>query len=309
MTDFGILLKSYGPDLPYAQRFMASFERFATEPIPVFAVVPDEDVPDFTAMMAGRGEVLPESLWARHLVDYRIHGNAPGYINQEIIKLTFFEQGLVRNYLCADSEAVFLRPFSSADFMADATTPFTFVTEDSELRVDPEYWSRYGAVRDRSLTGLREFLELEPVTPYQTCHGFGVFATSVLRSLQTHLTQRDMTYADALQVCPYEFSWYNFWLEREHVIPRITREPIFLTVHIESQHLEFALKGVTESAVARGYVGVVVNSGFSRRFGVIDFDGPVSTALASYVTLPDLTKALAERALRRMPRVRALFGG
>lgn len=307
MTDFGILLKSYGPDLPYAERFMASFDRYATESIPVFAVVPDEDVDAFTTMMAGRGEVLPESLWSQHLVTERIHGNSPGYINQEIIKLTFFEQGLVRNYLCADSEAVFLRPFSSADFMADNNTPYTFVTEDAELRVDPEYWRRYGATRDRSLVGLREYLRLSPVTPYQTCHGFGVFAASVLRSLQDFLIDRGMTYADALQVSPYEFSWYNFWLERERVIRRITREPIFLTVHIESQHLEFALKGVTESAVARGYVGVVVNSGFSRRFGVIDFDEPISSALASYVTLPDLTRALVERGLRRMPRVRALL--
>jgi hypothetical protein len=188
--------------------------------------------------------------------------------------------------------------------MADRTTPYTFTTEDSELRVDPEYWRRYGAVRDRWLVGLRQFLGLEPLTPYRTCHGFGVFAEPVVRSLQSFLRKQGLTYAGALQLCPYEFSWYNFWLERECTIPRVVREPIFLTVHIEPQHLEFALKGVTESAVARGYVGVVVNSGFSRQFGVIDFDQPVSTTLASYVTLPDLVKALTERALRRMPRVR-----
>lgn len=308
MTDFGILLKSYGPDLPYAQRFMASFERYATEPIPVFVVVPDVDVPDFTAMMAGRGEVLPESLWAHHLVDYRIHGNAPGYINQEIIKLTLFEQGLVRNYLCADSEAVFLRPFSSADFMADASTPFTFVTEDNELNVDPTYEHTYETTRRESLVKLREFLDLPP-SPMLTCHNMAVFSSAVLASLQDFLAQEGKTYADAMQIAPYEFSWYNFWLERDLTIPRVLREPIFLMVHMDHQHLEFALKGVTETDLSRGYVGVVVNSGFSRRFGVIDFDEPMSTALASYVTLPDLTKALAERALRRMPRVRALFGG
>ena len=308
MTNFGILLKSYGPDLPYAQRFMASFERFATEPVPVFAVVPDEDVPEFTAMMAGRGEVLPESLWARHLVDDQIHGNAPGYINQEIIKLTFFEQGLVRNYLCADSEAVFLRPFSSADFMADASTPFTFVTEDNELNVDPTYEHLYGANRRELLLRLREFLHLPP-TPMLTCHSMAVFSSTVLASLQAFLDQQGKTYSDAMQIAPYEFSWYNFWLERDLTIPRVLREPIFLMMHMEHQHLEFALKGVNETDVSRGYVGVVIKPGFSRHSGVINFDEPVSTALASYVTLADLTKALVERALRRMPRVRALLGG
>ena len=307
MSDFGILLKSYGPDLPYAERFMASYERYATEPIPVFAVVPDEDVAAFTAMMAGRGEVLPESLWAHHLVTERIHGNSPGYINQEIIKLTFFEQGLVTNYLCADSEAVFLRPFSTSDFMADESTPFTFATEDSELTVDPEYEAMYGTNRRAFLLRLREFLNLPP-EPMLTCHNMAVFSLEVLESLRRFLVQQGMTYADALEISPYEFSWYNFWLERDETIPRILREPIFHMVHMEHQHLEFALKGITEADLSRGYVGVVVNSGFSRRFGIIDFDEPLSTALASYVTLPDLSKALAERALRRMPRVRALLG-
>lgn len=306
MTDFGILLKSYGPDLPYAQRFMASFDRYATESIPVFAVVPDKDVDAFTTMMAGRGEVLPESLWSQHLVTERIHGNSPGYINQEIIKLAFFEQGLVRNYLCADSEAVFLRPFSTADFMADESTPYTFATEDNELSVDPRYEHSYGAVRRASLLQLRDFLQLPP-SPMLTCHNMAVFSTTVLAGLKEFLDHRGLTYADAMQVSPYEFSWYNFWLEREKQIPRILREPIFLMVHMEHQHLEFALKGVSESDLARGYVGVVVNSGFSRRFGVIDFDEPISSALASYVTLPDLTRALVERGLRRMPRVRALL--
>jgi hypothetical protein len=303
VQDFGILLKSYGPDLPYAERFMASFERHATEPIPVFAVVPDEDVAAFTSMMAGRGTVLPESLWAHHLVETRIHGNSPGYINQEIIKLAFFEQGLLANYLCADSEAVFLRPFSSADFMADRTTPYTFVTEDSELAVDPVYEATYGARRREYLLALRGFLGL-PEAPLLTCHNMAVFSASVLESLSAFLASRGLSYGDAMEISPYEFSWYNFWLERDRTIPRIVREPIFLMVHMEHQHLEFSLKDITEADLARGYVGVVVNSGFSRQFGVIDFDQPVSKTLASYVTLPDLVKALTERALRRMPRVR-----
>ena len=303
MTDFGILLKSYGPDLPYAQRFMASFERFATEPIPVFAVVPDEDVPDFTAMMAGRGEVLPESLWSRHLVDYRIHGNAPGYINQEIIKLTFFEQGLVRNHLCADSEAVFIRPFSSADFMADPETPFTFAFEDKELMVDRHYEEVYGARRHQYLMALRLELGLTD-TPTVTCHNMAVFSSTVTRSLAEYLQGREMTYADAMEMCPYEFSWYNFWLEKEQVIPRVLREPIFLMLHREHQHLEYALKRVNEADMARGYVGVVVKPGFSSAFGTLNFGNSLPEALARYVTMPELARALVERGLRRAPRVR-----
>lgn len=301
------MLKSYGPDLPYAERFMASFDTFAQEPIPVYVVVPDEDVHAFTSMMAGRGEVLPESLWQHHLVDYPIHGNAPGYINQEIIKLTFYEQSLLDNYLCADSEAVFLRPFSSADFMVDDATPFTFVTADAELRVDPTYEHYYGRSRRTSLIALREALDLVP-EPFATCHNMAVFSSQVLASLAHHLDSRGMTYADAMQVSPYEFSWYNFWLERDHTIARIIREPIFLMLHMEHQHLEYALKGVQEKDIARGYLGLLVNSGFSRSHGVVDFDEPLPLVLSRYTTIPQLSKAIAERALRRMPRVRGILG-
>ena len=306
MSSFGILLKSYGPDLPYAERFMRSYSQYAHEEIPVFAVVPDDDVADFSTMMAGRGEVIPESAWAKHLVDYRIHGNAPGYINQEIIKLAFYELDLVDNYLCADSEAVFLRPFSSVDFMADSQTPFTFAFEDKELMVDPLYESAYGARRRQYLMALRQELGL-PDTPMLTCHNMAVFSSTVTRSLAGYLQGREMSYANAMEMCPYEFSWYNFWLEKEQVIPRVLREPIFLMLHMEHQHLEYALKGVDEADLARGYVGVVVNSGFSRAHGTVDFEDSIPQALSRYVTLPEIARALVERGLRRAPRVRTLL--
>jgi len=307
VATFGILLKSYGPDLPYAERFMASYSRYVQGDMPIYVVVPDDDVSAFTSMMAGRGEVLPESLWAEHLVDYPIHGNAPGYINQEIIKLAFYEQGLLENYLCADSEAVFLRPFSQEDFMADETTPYTFVTEDAELTVDPSYESLYGTSRRKALLNLRTFLELAE-SPMATCHNMAVFSTPAVKSLWEFLESRNMTYATALDLCPYEFSWYNFWLERTLVIERVPREPIFLMLHLQHQHLEMTLKRVTEEDLARGYVGVLINSGFSRQHGVIDFEDSLPVVLGRYSTVGDLSKALIERGLRKAPRVRRLFG-
>lgn len=307
MEQFGILLKSYAPDLPYAERFMESFDRFAQQEIPIVVVVPDQDAQAFTAMIRDRARVLPESLWSDHLVDYRIHGSSPGYVNQEIIKLAFAEQGIFANYLCADSEAVFIRPFSSKDFIHPSGVPYTFITEDAELRVDPVYERAYGAARDSYLVRLREFLDL-PVRPYKTCHGFAVLSSDVCLDLAAFLSSRGMTWADALELCPYEFSWYNFWLERTELIPRIVREPIFKTIHLEHQHLEFAIKGVTEKDFARGYVGVVVNSGFSRGHGILGIEEPLSHTLGRYVTQADLLRGIRERTLRRMPRVRRLLG-
>lgn len=300
------MLKSYGPDLPYAERFLTSLERFAQDDIPLYVVVPDADVADFNKMVAGRGEVLPESLWEHHLVSQRIHGNSPGYVNQEIIKLSFYEQELLENYLCVDSEAVFIRPFGIDEFMVDAHTPYTFVTEDSELSADPQYEKSYGRRRRESLAKLRNWLDL-PTTPIQTCHNMAVFSSVVLESLSAELDRKQMSYADAMQLCPYEFSWYNFWLEKSKVIPRMVREPIFLMVHMEHQHLEYALKGASEADFARGYVGLLVNSGFSRNYGLVDFHEPLPQVLGRYVRMKELISALWHRSLKRAPRVRRML--
>jgi hypothetical protein len=59
--------------------------------------------------------------------------------------------------------------------------------------------------------------------------------------------------------------------------------------------------------LARGYVGVVVNSGYSREQGVLDFDTDFVDTLAQNVGYKQLTAALVEKSLQRMPRVRKIF--
>jgi hypothetical protein len=301
------MLKSYGPDLPYAVRFVRSYERHLSDDIPLVVVVPRDDLVAFRGALGAGHEFVVEEEFARHLVDRTIHGNSAGYMNQQIIKLAFAELGLAANYLCADSDAVLVRPFGIGDFMADTTTPFTFLTEDAELQVEPQYFREYWAARDRMLVGLREYLGL-PGHPYATCHNMAVFSGVVLASLRDFLSDRDLTYADALEICPYEFSWYNFWLERHGGIPRIVREPIFKMIHSSSQHLEYVLKGVSIEDIARGYVGLIVNSGYSRQFGLVDFDEPRYRALGQYMSHGELGRAFVLRCTRKAPRVQRWLG-
>ena len=307
MDNFGIMLKSYGPDLQYAQRFLESFLIYATEPIPLFVVVPDQDIPAFTEVFASHATVLSESLWADKLVDYPIHGNNPGYINQEIIKLAFAEGGYLRNYLCADSEAVFIRPFSSRDFMDPTGVPYSFITEDHELHVDPVYFDAYWTARERFLMQIREFLDL-PATPIATCHNMAVFSSEQVLNLKKYLFERGLNWAGALEISPYEFGWYNFWVEKDQGAARKIREPIVLMLHQPHQHLEYSLKGITEYDLARGYVAVLINSGFAQDHGVIDFQEPISDTLSRYISYRVLLGATFERMFVRAPRIRAILG-
>ena len=86
------------------------------------------------------------------------------------------------------------------------------------------------------------------------------------------------------------------------------REPIFKMIHSSSQHLEYVLKGVSIDDIARGYVGLIVNSGYSRQFGLVDFDEPRYRALGQYLNHRELGRAFALRCTRKAPRVQRWLG-
>lgn len=306
MQGFGVLLKAQGSELLYVRRFLDSFREFAQEKIPLVAVVPDEDAPIFQDVLCELGEALPESIWSQHLVNDRAGASPLKNRNQKIIKLAFASEGIFANYLCADPKSVFIRPFSSRDFMATPRIPYTFLTEDAELRADPIYEAKYGEVRDVRLRGLRDFLEL-PQSPYRTIHYSAVFSSKVCESLANFLFDRDLTWADALELCPCEFSWYNFWLERNHDIPVIEREPIFKAIELEHQYLELAIMDVRKSDLARGYIGILSSLSVSGEVNRLVPGESSAQALGRYVEFDDLVNAVVERILRRLPRIRRLF--
>jgi hypothetical protein len=288
-----MLLKSYGPDFDHASRLVASFTEHNVEALPLFVVVPDEDRSRFAGLAGPNVEVLSETLLGEHLVDQPVGGMRPGYINQEIVKLAFWELGLVQNYFCVDSDAVFVRDFGSKDFMADADTPFTVLVEDNELKVEPKYFEQHWVGRERSLRRIQELVGLQD-RRLLTCHGHQVFSADVLRSLKDDfMSPRGWDYRDLLAEAPYEFSWYNFWLQKSQVIPIVAREPLVKTFHHEGQQLEYALRGVTEEDLARGYVGVVINSNYANSWSASAVGEPPEETLARYVEYPVLAKALA----------------
>lgn len=306
MTTLAMLLKSYAPDVEYARRLVGSYRRFNDEGIPLHIVVPELDLTVF-APLAGPGiTVMSESVLGRHLVDHPVHDLRPGYINQEIVKLAFWELGLADNYFCVDSEAVFIRPFGRSDFMRDESTPYTILVEDNELAVEPRYYSEYWVRRQEEIRCIQDLVGLDdPVI--RTCHGHQVFSSTALQSLvEEFLAPRGWSYADALEASPYEFSWYNMWLQKSQVIPIHAREPLVKVFHHEGQHLEYILRGITVEDMARGFLAVVANSSYSRNLGLVAADAPKPEALAPYLSYGEVGQLMVAKARdtfrRRFPR-------
>lgn len=285
MDDIALLLKSYAADAAYARRLVDSFQEFNRDHLTLHVVVPRGDREAFEPLAHAQVQVhAEEDVAAAHLVAEPMHGMSAGYINQEIVKLSFWETGLAANYLCVDSDAVFLRPFGTSDFMRDAQTPYTVLVQDKELLAEPRYFREHWQGREKALRLIMETMGLaDPII--RTCHGHQVFSSIVLRSFtDDFLAPRGWTYVDALRVAPYEFSWYCMWLQKSGVIPLHAIEPLVKVFHNEDEHLASILLGETPEDLARAYIAVVVNSNYSRHLGVVPATQDKAASLAPYLS-------------------------
>jgi hypothetical protein len=303
MDRIALLLKSYSGDLHYAQRLLLSFNKMNTEELTLHCVVPEADLDAFRNLASANVLVhSEETLLGGHLVAGPLGELSAGYANQEIVKLAFWETGFAENYFCIDSDAVLLRPFGAEEFMRDEHTPYSVLVEDKELLIEPKYFKDHWVGREQSIRLIMDEVDLQdPIM--RTSHGHQIFNARVLQSFkEDFLALRGWTYADALLRSPYEFSWYAMWLQKSQIIPIHQREPLMKVFHNEDQHLAAILSGVTDTDIARGYLGVVVNSNFSRGVGMLATSDSKPDALAPYLSyseLRDLALAKAKDTLNR----------
>lgn len=299
------MLKSYSTDFEYAQRLIASFHEHNPDGLHLYCLVPQSDFDEFQSLQAPTVTVIDESPFEHYFTQEAISSIRPGYINQEIVKLAFWELGLAENYFCVDSEAVFIRDIHETDFMAPDGFPYTVLVEDKDLKADPYYFEHFWESRENSQRLIAQELDISyPVI--RTCHGHQVFSSEVLLSFKTDfLAPRGWTYLDALSLSPYEFTWYNLWLQKSRVIPVHQREPFVKVLHHEQDHIEFILRGITLFDLARAYLAVVVNSNFSRDKGMFTLDESKPVALAPYLSYRELA-ALASTKFKTS--VRNLLG-
>ena len=305
MARFGLLLKSYRGDFDYAQRLIASFNDHNPTHLTMYCVVPEDDLEIFASLASSTVAVLGEEPLNSYFTSEPVHGIRPGYINQEIVKLAFWEMGLVDDYFCIDSDAVFIRDITVTDFIAPDGFPYSVLVEDNELKVEPEYYNKYWQSREAAIREISDQVGVsDPVL--RTCHGHQVFSFTVLRSFKDDfLTPRGWSYLDALRVAPYEFTWYNMWLQKTGVIPIHQREPLVKVFHHEAQHLEYILRGITEEDIARGYLALVINSNFSRDLGITPIHESKAESLSHYLSYGEFAGLLKAKLTRSGSRVRA----
>tara|TARA_Y100000385_G_scaffold296_1_gene342 strand:- start:4656 stop:5603 length:948 start_codon:yes stop_codon:yes gene_type:complete len=275
-NNFGFFLKTYIDDYFYVERLIKSFNFFNAEDIKMILMCPKADLNEFLKFKSKNINIIEDEILEKHLFKEKDLNKIPydcslGYLNQQILKLSFWELGIFKNYFCLDSEVVFIKNFQLKDFMKADDVPYTFLVEDNELKVDKEYYQQYWEGRHTKLKIIKEFVGLNDHLTFTT-HNNTTFSSLVLKSMVKQFSSEDKTiYKDLILISPYEFSWYNFWLQKSEIIPIYFREPIIKMFHIYSQYLNYLRRGISIDDIKRGYSGYLINSNFSRASGPIKY--------------------------------------
>jgi hypothetical protein len=252
--------KTYRNDLKSFQRLLLSFHKHNADKIMMYVSVPMADIDIFKKLESSNIIVVADESYAgNYLAIDSYWGLSLGYINQEICKLSFWEADFCENYLCVDSDAYFIRDFFIIDFIAEKNIPFSVLVMDKDLYIEKHY-QEFGRWRKEMIKKIFKYIEFDD-NRLLTCHGMTVLNRCVLEDLKKNLLDlKNKKYADLIEISPYEYSWYNAWLQKSNVIPIFAVEPFFKTFHMRLEYVFSKSKLITEEDLAQQYVGIVLNS-------------------------------------------------
>lgn len=259
-----IVCKTYDKDLESFLRFYASYKAHNVDNIPLYVSVPEKDVSLFSQHIDEKIIVSDESYAKKYFTKYEYWGLSRGYINQEICKLSFWENEVAENYLFVDSDAYFIRDFTLADFMQDANTPYSVLVMDKDLNTQ-YFYKEFSANRTANIKKIFDAVQLND-RRLLTCHGMTVMNGMVLKDFKkNYLNKNNMTYSDLIRISPYEYTWYNAWLQKCNIIKVVAVEPFFKTYHVRTEYIFSRMKLISESNLSSQYVGIVMNSNWTPK--------------------------------------------
>lgn len=274
MKHFVLYCKSYSTDLKRVVRLAQSIRRFNTENIPFHVSVPQAELPLFREHLVGLGvEILAdeEIIKASPRINEEQLRSMAGSRSQQVIKSEFWRLGLSTAYLCLDSDALFIRPFGTADFMAPDGTPYTMMDEAHELLEDALHNNKNRIVQ--TFTAEADLVQ-QLFQRVGRRYSFGPFPLvwhrSVWESLdENYLQPKGMSFADAIAQAPIESRWYGEALLAYKATQLLPCQALFKVYHYAWQFDKDLRAGITAQQVAQLYCGVIYQSAWER-----DMDWP-----------------------------------
>lgn len=264
MSGISIFCKSYRDDLDRAAVLVQSIRQLNHDGLPFYISVPNDDLLLFQNRIGNEGIIFipdEEIISANPTIDLNIYKSLPGHLSQQIVKSEFWRLNPKDNYLCVDSDSLFIREFSASDFLSPDGTPYTVLHEGKDYLAFCAARRIENAEQNFKETALamqRFFGRRGPL------YNFGPFpviwSRHVWHALYLLLASRGETIVDAILRLPHEASWYGETLLSQRTIPLIPIEPPF-KAYLYYEQFEFDQKtGLNVNVLSQFYLGVVYQS-------------------------------------------------
>jgi len=266
MHKFVMYCKTYSGDLDRVTNLVESFNKFNFDNIFLYISAPKVELDLFEKLSNSNIIVISDESFAKCYLAKESHsGMSLGYINQQICKLTFYKSGVTHNYLCLDSDTVFIRQFYISDFMFDDSTPFTVLVMDKDLSIERHYREKFWIGRQVAIHKIYDLMGVND-RRLRTCHNSQVFSSKILESLKRDfMNPKGLDYSGLLKLSPYEFTWYNAWFQKVGLIKEIAVEPFFKMFHLRQEYTYSRLKLLRNKDYAYSYVGLILNSKWTTK--------------------------------------------
>lgn len=263
-NNFVVFCKTYSRDFKRFKLMVSSFNKRNVCHVQMFVSVPQSELGLFASFKSDTVSIISDESYAGgYFVKQSYFNRSIGYLNQQVCKLSFWECGFAENYLCIDSEVMFIRDFTPSDFMFDEHTPYTVLVMDKALNCE-KFYTHQCNERQHLIHKIFDAVGLHDPR-FRTCHGNTVLNSKVLRSLKNDfMDAHGYNYEDLLRISPYEFSWYNAWFQKCGLVKEMSVEPFFKTFHLRTEYTYSRLRQLTLEDYARAYVGVILNGNWKR---------------------------------------------
>lgn len=260
-----LFIKSYSPDFERLDRLLKSISIHNKDNIPVIISVNDEDFDDLPSEYHKKYKVYHDS----EIVDTTI---TDGWRYQQIIKSNVYRLNICENYVCIDSDSIFIRDFYISDFMYDENTPYTVMQESKDLL---EMFIRLGMDSDtifskKSLKDTRPYFgnkgkewDYGPSPYIWNCNVWRHFNDVFLKDLNFTF-DTFFNEIDQKSGCPSESILYGEYLLKTKLIELYPIGSIFKVYHYREQY-EIEKKQLSISQLSKVYLGIVYQSNWEKK--------------------------------------------
>lgn len=260
-----LFIKTYEPDFDRVYKLLDSIERHNKDRIPIIISINDEHFDKFPTPYHNKYKVYKDSEITKTSIK-------EGWRYQQIIKASVYKLNICKNYLCIDSDSVFIRDFYYSDFLFDDDTPYTIMHESKDLM---EFSEKIGMDSEeiffkRTLRDTRPFFgnqgkkwDYGP-SPYSwSCKVWQHLHEVYLKEL--NLSFDDFfTKIDEKSHSPSECCIYGEYLLKTKLIEIYPIEGYFKVYHYKKQYLKEKNKLSTEQ-LKKMYLGIIYQSNWDKK--------------------------------------------